>query len=461
MKDKMFLVTATFAAVMLIASCGGGYGSSATNSAPTSTVQVTMGDAPGDAVVSFSVSVDSIVLTNTSGETVSLLSEPTRVELTHLAGTTTPIATVDIPQGTYTQVAIAVSSPEAVVVRPLDGVTVTRSWTFSATRTIALNPALDLGGTAVNLNLDLSVGDSVSVSSTGDVTFNPRFLVRHGRINRDFVPPHLRPITGRVEAVSGDVFAVGVRFGQATVRIVTGERTEWVGVSGIGSLTPGMLVNVFAVFGEDGRLFAAKVIVAPEPGRVGVEGLVKSVEGSPATQFSIITHDGIGGLPRWLAGRTLKVNVGGSTVFRIDAEGLDLGALPFAAGFDAGSLKPGQALKVHAPLPPVAITEDSLTTFALNATQVTLEAQPVAGEVTGFSGGDTFTLALAPESAMARLTGTTTLPVWMQSGKTTLLGPVSGGSVTLANGQRAIVRGLLFVDGGQYKLVATHIVVLQ
>jgi hypothetical protein len=222
-----------------------------------------------------------------------------------------------------------------------------------------------------------------------------------------------------------------------------------------------MLVNVFAVFGDDGRLFAAKVIVVPEPGRVGVEGLVKSVEGSPATQFSIITHNGIGGLPRWLAGRTLKVNVGESTVFRVDAEGLDLAALPFAATFDAGSLKPGQGLKVHAPLPPVAITEDSLTTFALNASQVTLQAQPVAGEVTGFGGGDTFTLALAPESAMARLTGTTTLPVWMQSGKTTLFGPVSGGSVTLANGQRVIVRGLLFVDGGQYKLVATHIVVLQ
>ncbi|MGE0406039.1 MAG: DUF4382 domain-containing protein [Candidatus Korobacteraceae bacterium] len=460
---KKVSIFAALSLALLLAACGGG-GNGVTanlNPAQTSTVQVTLGDAPGDSVVSFSVSIDSIVLTNNTGGTTSVLTEATRVELTQLAGTATPIATVDIPRATYTQIAITVSAPQITYVHPVSGDTVTREPQVTITRTIRLDPALELGGTAVNLNLDLSVAESVSVDSAGNVTFNPKFLVRHGRLNGAPLPlPRVQPIIGRVEAVSGNVFALSVRFDRGTVRVNTTDQTQWIGSSGISALTPGMIVNVLARFDEVGKLFASKVISLPAPSEIGLEGLVKNTTGSPVTQFSLITHNGIGRLLPWLGGRTVNIQVGGSTVYRIDSDDLDLAALPFSAVFNASALGAGQALEVQAPRPVAAITLDTAS-ISLTASHVTLTAQPVAGQVTGFAGGTTFTLALPPESAIARLTQSDTLPVYMQSGKTRLTGAVDGGSVTLSNEKRAIVRGLLFLDGTQYRLAATHIVVSQ
>src|SRR5690348_7836345 len=108
-QPALFRFTAALALVAALAltACSGGNGSSfrgstdSTTSAASggTTLNVTMGDDPGNSVVSFSVSVDSIALTNTSSTTVSVLSTPTQLELTHLAGTSTPIATVSIPPG--------------------------------------------------------------------------------------------------------------------------------------------------------------------------------------------------------------------------------------------------------------------------------------------------------------------------------------------------------------------------
>jgi len=447
----------------LAISCAGGGGSAGTspssNSSQSSTVQVTMSDAPGDSIVSFSVSVDSIVLSKVSGGTVSLLSQPTRVELTHLAGTSTPIATVDIPQDSYNQVAITVSSPQVTVVDPASGNTVTRTLQQTTVRTIALSPALALGGTAVNLNLDLSVGDSVSVDSAGNITFNPRFLASHSPLQGASLPPRFEPLIGRVDSVSGTTFSLNVRFGQNIVRINTDNQTQFVGISGIGSLTPGMMVSVIAAFSDGGQLLARKVISLPAPANIGLEGLVKNTTGSPVTQFVLLAHNATAGLPSSLAGREININVGASTVFLIDSDDFDLTKLPFTPVFTAASLNPGQAVEVHAPFPSVAVTDSTISTTTLIASHITLESQPAAGQVSAFTGGTTFTLLLPSDSALSRITGASSIQVFMQTGKTRLSGTVSGGSVTITNGSRAIVRGLLFKDGGQFKMAATGVVV--
>jgi len=62
-----------------------------------------------------------------------------------------------------------------------------------------------------------------------------------------------------------------------------------------------------------------------------------------------------------------------------------------------------------------------------------------------------FSLTMPADSAFARLTGTTTVIVHQQ-GSTQLRGPTS-----LTNGSVVQARGLLFLDGGVFRLVANRI----
>ena len=63
-----------------------------------------------------------------------------------------------------------------------------------------------------------------------------------------------------------------------------------------------------------------------------------------------------------------------------------------------------------------------------------------------------FALNLAPDSAFATLTGSTSVTVFQQNG-TTIVGMSS-----VSNGSVVHARGLLFFDAGAYKLIAGRIV---
>ncbi len=65
-----------------------------------------------------------------------------------------------------------------------------------------------------------------------------------------------------------------------------------------------------------------------------------------------------------------------------------------------------------------------------------------------------FTLTLPSDSAFAALTGTTTVLVYQQGAT-----QISGTAAKVSNGNDVQARGLLFYDGGLYKLVTTWIVV--
>ena len=86
---------------------------------------------------------------------------------------------------------------------------------------------------------------------------------------------------------------------------------------------------------------------------------------------------------------------------------------------------------------------------SLTASQVQLIQQPVAGVISNLSATG-FTLTVPNDSVFATLAKTTTVTVYKQAGTQLQDG------LTLADGQKVVVRGLLFNDGG-YKLVAGRI----
>ena len=75
-------------------------------------VPVLITDAPSDQLVSFSLTLNSIVLTDSAGKTASILTTPTTVEICHLNGIQAPLITARIPQDTYTSATITFSSPQ-------------------------------------------------------------------------------------------------------------------------------------------------------------------------------------------------------------------------------------------------------------------------------------------------------------------------------------------------------------
>jgi hypothetical protein len=88
------------------------------------------------------------------------------------------------------------------------------------------------------------------------------------------------------------------------------------------------------------------------------------------------------------------------------------------------------------------------------ASECDLVQQGFLGTVSNYSssgGQGTFTMTLASDSYFATMTGMNTLMVYQQLG-TKLLGLTS-----ISNGQTVEVRGLVFNDGGVFRMVASRI----
>lgn len=435
----------------------------------SSVVQVTMGDDPGDRVASLSLTINAVKLTSDTGTVVPLISAPTTVEISSLAGTTTPLATVTVPTGTYTKAAIALGSATVTLVDPATGGTIQR--TFPAPLypfTIRLNPAFVSDGSALVINLDLDLHSSIAIDSSGNIIFNPLFLATHGRMagTPTGVPPN--PFTGGIErsmgtvtSVSGTNFTITTLIGQRSITFTTNSSTIFKGISGVSALEPGMLLVVGGQTQSDGTHLALGVMLL-DPYHMGPSavGLVGKTTGTPVSQFLLLVQGirmntsmlGLNPVPQV----ALTVNVAATTHFSADTDDVDMTGLSLT--FDADSLSAAQHVGVAAGAPLTSTTASgtmmgSLTTIgSITAAQVRLVQQPLVGKVSNVT-ADSFTLTVPNDSVFAVLTKTNTVNVYPR------LNPAPATAVALVDGQKVVVRGLLFNNSG-YQMVATRIALL-
>lgn len=156
-------------------------------------------------------------------------------------------------------------------------------------------------------------------------------------------------------------------------------------------------------------------------------------------------------------GGVMTVNVGSGTSFSIDSDGVDMTNLPFAPLFDATTVFKGQFVDADSNTGMMSaggMGGGMMGGGTLTATDLRLEQQGLSGTVSAYSSNGsqaTFTLTLPSGSVFSTLTGANTITVFQQSG--TLL----SGLTSVSNGSAVHVRGLLFLDAGTYKLVASRI----
>lgn len=273
------------AAALLLAGCSNGSGSNAA----TGPSFVIATDQPMASVASFSVQIESIELSDSSGNTASLISGMPTVDFAQYNGLQTLLDMKDVPAGTYTDVSITLGSATLGYLNT--GTTPPSITTEPATLTsLTVNLPLDkplvvaTGGAPVGLRMDFDLQKSIGVTNgniNGMVT--PTFHVNtiantdsRGYID-ELVAAVVTPPAGTTEPQS---FVVQGPHGQQFT-INTTSQTEWDGSASLSALTTSSIVLVSGQLDKaDSTLDADEVAILSQNGFYA-SGLVTYV--TPAT----------------------------------------------------------------------------------------------------------------------------------------------------------------------------------
>ncbi len=465
--SSIFTVVALLVALSLaLVACGSGNSNGTQKSTPVgTTVQVGMGDSPADWIMAFGMTVNSITLTNSSGGTVNMLPASTPMEMMRLMGTVQPVSITNVPEGTYTEAAITMSSIQMGYMDPVSRQYVQKTMAGPFTSTVTFSPPMTVGSTPSSLNFDMNMGSSISIDGNGNVAITPTFTAMMNSLGSGKNPWQgwMQHLVGSVASASGSQFTMNMMMGLRSVTFTTNNSTQFAGISGMGMMSNGMIVSVDAATQSDGSLLAQRVesMWSASGGMMG-GGIVTGITGTPPTQLSMVANNGIGGgmMMSAISG-AITVNVSSSTPYSFDSDDVDLTNLPFTPTFDNSTIAKGQKVDV--------VSGSSMMTGGMGggmmgggapfgtitATQVRLEQQGLHGTVSKYTASGsqaTFTLTLPADSAFATITGTSTITVYKQNG--TQMHNLSA----IANGNQVGVRGLLFYDSDTYKLVSTWIV---
>jgi hypothetical protein len=400
------------------------------------------------------------MLTNSNGDTVSVLSAPTQMEMIRLMGTVQPVSVMKIPQGTYTGATINVSSIQMGYMDPSTHQYVQKNMAGPFNGTVNFNPGMTIGSTPASLNFDMNMGSSVSINN-GNVTITPTFAGMMNSFGTGQNPwqGYMQHMVGSVSSTSGSQFTMSTMMGLQSATFMTNSNTQFAGMSGMGMMSNGVIVGVDAISQPDGSLLAQHVEYMSNSGGMMGGGIVTGITGNPPSQLNIVANNGIGGgmMMSAISGN-IAVNVSSSTPYSPDSDGVDLANLPFTPVFDSSGIAKGQKIDVLSGggmMMGGGMMGGGGSFGTINASQVELEQQGLFGTVSNFTASGsqaTFTLTLPSDSAFTTLTGVSTVTVYKQNG--TQMHNLS----TIANGNLVQVRGLLFYDAGTYKLVSAWIV---
>jgi len=417
-------------------------------------VPVSITDAPDDQVIAASLTLNSIVLTDASGKTASILSAPYTFEATHLDAVQEPMFTPAIPEDTYTSVVLMYSNAQVAYIDPTTKKIVQGTATLANTsQTITFATPIVIGNTTTTLLVDYLVASSVSISGSS-VTVTPVF-------NVEAAPIPAQPtngtnglqcgIQGQVTALSTSDFTLTNAAG-AALTIYVNSSTQYQGLIGFSALAVGALVEVDTQTQSNGTLLATRVEEHAPPPPLGSQaemlvGPVTAVTGSPAASFTQVVRQNIGGAATTTTIATDTITVGSTTTFLLPGRFTNVsgGAPPFTPTFTASTLFAGQV---------VSVATTGVTSNAATAESVALSPQTVGGTIASIlapsssAGYTTYTLTLTTGGWLNTLTGLTTVTVYTNGNVQAI------NTAALAAGDNARFNGFLFKNNGSLVLLA-------
>lgn len=426
-----------------------------------------MGDAPSDWMLAFSMNISSMSLNGSNG-TVSVVPASMSMEMMHLMGTMQPIAMVSAPQGTYTGASITIGSVNVTYMDPNTFLPVQATIAGPIMGNVTFSSPITVGSTPMAMGFDLDLASSVTMGSSGILSMNPVFHVTSGMQGSgnplDPSDGGIQEMMGMVSSVSGSSFSMSSMQAAQNFTFATNSSTVFDGTT-MSAMGSGMLLLVDASLQSDGTLMATRVQSMMGSGGMMGGGMITAVTGQPATSLTMVMQNGVGsGMMSSMFADGATVDLTGVSAYDIDDDTVDMSGLPFVPVFDSGHIYAGQSVM---PISSSGMMSSGGmgggmgggmmggTTMAgtINATKVELEPQGLSGTVaTPLASGaqNSFTLTLPTPCAFTSLTGATSVTVYQQA-KTV----ISTGS-SIAAGATVHVNGLLFLDGGQWKMVAAR-----
>jgi hypothetical protein len=425
-----------------------------TTAATAVDVPVLITDAPADQLVSFSLTINTIILTDNTGKTVSILPAPTTIEICHLNGVQAPLVTAKIPPGTYVSATITFSNPQITYISSSATPVVATPTLTTTSYTITPSSPVTISNSNTSLLLDLLAGQSVNISGT-TVTVTPVFTLKPVP-PASAMPPMGQNATGMEQkgaVVSATATSLTIQPGSGpSFTVTTNSSTILQGFTSLTALTAGQLVEVDFTLQSGGVYLASRIELEPAPPNGQPQNLLNGpvTSVSPGTGFKMVVMEGLGPSATPVAASAVPVftvTTTTSTVWGITPQFVALTGLPFTPSFSPTNLVAGQS---------VGVIASSITGNTAVASNVYLIPQTVDGTVTAIKtvGGYTaYTLTLASGSAFASLSGASTITVYTSAAtvgpvSTTAPPPIAVSSVVRFN-------GLIFNTGsGTFSMVA-------
>ena len=433
---RLFLLSVVSSMVLYLAACGGSGNNSVQLTGTALTLQT--GDALNDQIAKFELTINSVVLTGANGtaDTANLLSTPAEVEFSHQAGTFEPLSLAHVPAGTYSGATITVSNAEVVAMVGGVATKLTAS-VSSSTLNVTFSPNLTVGSSPMFLNFDLDLANSITISGTS-ATVTPKFNVSTSTIARD--ENNEREDDGGIDDVHGSVTAIAapnftIQTTTTTITFATDANTRFHdGIAQLSDLKVGDIVEVEGATKLDGTKVATSVEREGDHNGEEAEGLVSNLD-SPLSKITIVHQmDSTGASSSPV---TVDVGVTASTAFSVRFDKLNVSAPPL---FDANHIGKGQRIEI----------DSSIASAPLVASKVKLREQALIGTVAASPAPSSsgFTLNISPTSAFGTLSGATSVSVTFANGADLRTTPATGATIR--------VRGLVFVNGTTYTMIAVR-----
>ena len=476
MRKALALFSALTLLAIIIVACGGGSTPSVMPPAPNSNmtnVSLTIGDAPpaGVTILRFQIQVTAATLQPAAAGAapVSMLIQPTEVELEHLQTEPAFLANLNVPAGTYNGLTATFANVQMTVLNqtggtltagnqncntlvcnftpPLNQMTASvQAPTSPFPITLAANSPLAL---LLHFDINDSVQNNLSVTPTISLAQLPAFPTG------EFARFH---VVGTVSSVSSPDFSLQTVFGNQTLTIATDNNTKYefgnsCQADDFTCILKGQLLEVKVRLMPGGTLLAVEVKLLQTSGLPSIEGIVISANAAQ-NEFQVVLtfcqDDSGRDFGALNFGFDVTVQPTTSATFSFDSDGITVPAtLSFASVQD---MVVGQVVQFHPVLP---ITAGGMGQFTIGADSVTLEASEITGTVSAVNASATppnFTLGGLP-------------PLFTKAGINQLgVEPVTGtdfenisGLSALSPNDHVSVAGLLFNPASGPVIIAERI----
>lgn len=470
---RFFLLAATTAMVVASTGCGGAITSSDPSSGDPlhlgvhpgpmgstdpQVIQVRAGSEPSDRIVSLSLALDSLKVTNSGNSDIDLLTAPVALEFTHSAIVTEPVVIRTIYQDTYSTLKFPDMTGQ-VVFYDSNGQLASQALSISA-QSISLSPNLVLGvdPEVVSVSLDLSQSFTVGASS---VTVNPLVVATSTAVPAPAVPPALsQPETGGFIFLVGAVTGVDTTNQLISLQPSSGDPLQIaysvLGATNCVNCDPAMLTGM--TIQMEGETQRDSSVLATQISVVGVNATDSELYGildgyaPDGISYNLIVEGGTGAnVTTGLIGNKVTLDwLAASYCVNTTHLGLDLIAFDDLV-FDETHVFPGQFVQVSQDTL-IVPDPDSANAGFMQPHIFELEEQTITGQVFNYvydseSQIGTFTLAVASDSAIKTMNSGLVSITVRQLPQTDLRN-----SPTFADGEQVKVRGFLFAEA-QYSNV--------